>query len=307
MPNTPDHSPIIFALFALLISTPTVKAEEATVDTESTATGYSPELNKAQFSSGPGYAIFPYPHIQPGIGEGVGLIASTMNIEGTTTDAYAIQFGGEINNLTIGIAGLHLISRTPSSKITDTLYGSIGWFGDGGVGYQTLISYRGVGSEDNPFHTFKTYTLGVTANEAKENGSDISYGYTLTSHRNTERQGNDYAYIGHRLNGMIDKSLGGKWSGYMNGNIDLYLYSNPDSYPQFQKKRVNSSLSLGAGVSYHYSAGLSLFAGCDFYTQHSNLPRGLAYNQLQIIEGVQSASLGSYTSRSINLGVRYNF
>ena len=307
MRNTPTDYPIIFALLSLLISTSTAKAEETAVDTESTVTRYFPERSKAPFSSGPGYAVFPDPHIQPGIGEGVGLIGSTMNIEGTATNAYAILFGREVNGLTIGIADLHLIPKTPDANTTDTLYGSVGWHGERGTGYQSIISYRGVGSEENPFLAAKTYTLGIAANEVTEGGREISYGYTLTIRQNTQRQGNDYAYVGHRLNGMVDKSLGERWSGYLSGNVNLFLYSNPDSFSQFQKRRVNMSLALGGGASYHYSAGLSLFAGCDFYTQHSNLPIGFIYNQLQVIEGIQGASLGSYTSSSINFGVRYNF
>lgn len=307
MLNTSTHYPTIFALLTLLISTSTVKAEEAAVDTEGTVTGHIPERSKAQFSSSPGYTIFPTPHIQPGIGEGVGLIGSTMNIKGTTTNAYAILFRGQVKDLTIGIADLHLIPKTPNANASDTLYGNVGWYGERGMGYQALISYRGVGSEENPFLAAKTYTLGIAANEVKEEGGDLSYGYTLTVHQNTERQGNDYAYVGHAVNSMVDKTLGERWSGYLSGSVNLFLYSNPDSFSQFQKRRVNLSLGLGGGVSYHYSAGLSLFAGCDFYIQRSNLPRGFIYNQLQIIEGIQGTSLGSYTSSSINVGVRYNF
>jgi hypothetical protein len=307
MCNASTHYPTIFALLALLISTSTVNAEEAAVDTKSSITSDVPERSKAQFSGGPGYAVFPTPHLQSGIGKGVGLIGSTINIEGTTTDAYAILFGGQVNGLTIGIADLHLIPKTPFSNSSDTLYGSVGWHGERGTGYQAIISYRGVGSEENPFLTTKTYTLGIAANEIEEGGGEISYGYTLTVHQNTMRQGNDYAYVGHGVNAMVDKSLGARWSGYLSGNVNLFRYSNPDSYSRFQEKRVNLSLGLGGGVSYHYNAGLSLFAGCDFYNQHSSLPLGYIYNQHQIIEGVQGTSLGSYASSSINFGVRYNF
>jgi tetratricopeptide (TPR) repeat protein len=194
-----------------------------------------------------------------------------------------------------------------SSTTTDTLFGSVGWQGADSVGYQANFSYRGFGSLLNPFFDAETYTFGISGNQMGEHGLPLSYGYSLTINQNTKRQGNDYAYVSHGVNGRVDKSLGEGWSSYLSSNMNLYLYSNPDSYTQFQKKRVNLSLGLGGGINYRYSSGLSFYAGYDYYIQRSNLPFGYIYNQLQVIEGVQSASLGSYARNSINFGARYNF
>lgn len=194
-----------------------------------------------------------------------------------------------------------------SGTTTDTLFGSVGWQGQDNTGYQTNFSYRGFGSQQNPFFDANTYTAGISASTMGEHGLPLSYGYTLTINQNLKRQGNDYAYVGHGVNGRVDKFLGEGWSGYLSGNMNLYLYSNPDSYTQFQKKRVNLSFGAGAGVNYRYSTDLSFFGSLDYTMQHSNLPLGFVYNQLQVIEGIQSSSLGSYSRTGINVGVRYNF
>lgn len=193
-----------------------------------------------------------------------------------------------------------------SGTTTDTLFGSVGWQGDG-TGYQTNFSYRGFGSQQNPFFDANTYTLGISANTLGEHGLPLSYGYTLAINQNLKRQGNDYAYVSHAVNGRIDKRLADKWSGYLSGNMNLYLYTNPDSYANFQKKRVNLSLGTAVGVSYRYDSALTFSGSYDYSIQRSSLPLGFVYNQLQIIEGIQSSSLGSYTRNSINLSVRYSF
>lgn len=194
-----------------------------------------------------------------------------------------------------------------SSTTTDTYFGSVGWQGADNVNYQSNFSYRGFGSVQNPFFDANTYNLGISASQMGGHGLPISYGYSLSINQNTKRQGNDYAYVGHSVNGRVDKTLGDGWSGYLSGNASLNLYSNPDSYTLFQKKRINLGLSLGTGANYRYSASLSFFASYDHTIQRSNLPLGFVFNQLQVIEGVQSSSLGSYVRNSINFGVRYSF
>lgn len=193
-----------------------------------------------------------------------------------------------------------------SGTTTDTLFGSVGWQGTG-TNYQSNFSYRGFGSQQNPFFDASTYTVGISANIMGEHGMPLSYGYTLSINQNLKRQGNDYAYVNHAVNGRVDKLLADNWSGYLNGNMALYLYSNPDSYTNFQKKRVNVSLGLGAGVNYRYSPTLSFSGSYDYTIQRSNLPLGFIYNQLQVIEGIQSSSLGSYVRSGVNFSVRYSF
>lgn len=298
---------IAIALVLLSISAATLKAEERVVDAGNITSSGAAGLGKTHFSSNPGYTVFPEPHIQPGIGEGFGMIGGIMNVDDKNAAAYSILYSGRVKGMAIGIADLHITSNSAGEESSDTFYGSVGWHQERATSYQAIVSYRGAGSQENPFLTAKTYSAGITASETGAHERELSYGYTVTRRDNTERQGNDYAYVSHRLNAMINGALNGKWSYYLRTNANLFLYSNPDSYAQYEKKRVNYSISLGGGVTYHYNKELSLFAGYDFYTQHSNLTRGFAYNQLHIIEGIQSASLGSYNSNSANIGIRYNF
>lgn len=194
-----------------------------------------------------------------------------------------------------------------STTTSDTLFGSVSWQGKEGVSYQSNASYRGFGSTLNPFFDANTYSLGINASRMGASGLPLSYGYNLTINQNTARQGNDYAYFGHSVNGRVDKSFGERWSGYLNGSASLNLYSNPDSYTGFEKRRVNLGLGLGLGANYRYDNNLSFFGGYDYSIQRSNLAVGFIYNRLQSIEGRQTPSLGSYARHSINFGVRYNF
>lgn len=194
-----------------------------------------------------------------------------------------------------------------SSTTTDTLFGSVGWQGADNTGYQGNFSYRGFGSLQSPFFDANTYTAGISANRMADHGLSLSYGYTFTLNRNTRLEGNDYAYASHGINGRVDKFLADKWTGYLNSNLSLFLYSNPDSYTNFQTKRVNLNLGVGAGVNYRYSPELTFFGSYDYTMQRTSLPLGYIYDQLDAIRGVQSASLGSYTRNNVNFGVRYNF
>ena len=109
-------------LFMLII--PSVEAEEnAGTDTiVSPLSAYITERRKDQFTTSPGYAVFPYPYSLPGIGSGVGLVGGVMNISETYTDAYAIMFGGEVKGLAVGLSEIHLI---PQRLILDVGYSDI--------------------------------------------------------------------------------------------------------------------------------------------------------------------------------------
>lgn len=226
----------------------------------------------------------------------------------SVTPSLAFKWNKQQWSLGVNRASQSSVLRPEQSSTTsDTIFGSVGWQGADHAGYQANFSYRGFGSQQNQFFDANTYTFGVSASTVGEGGLPLSYGYSLTINQNTHYKGNDYAYVSHGINGRVDKSLGDDWSGYLSGNMNLYLYSNPDSYTGFRSKRTNLSLGAGIGANYRYSNSLSFYASYDYTMQHSNLPLGYVYNQLQIIEGVQSSSLGSYTRNSMNLGVRYNF
>ncbi|WP_455376081.1 hypothetical protein, partial [Kaarinaea lacus] len=71
-----------------------------------------PDRRKEQFTTSPGYAVFPYPYSLPGVGEGLGLVGGSMNVAETYTDVYGIILGGEVEGIAGGIADIHIIPKT---------------------------------------------------------------------------------------------------------------------------------------------------------------------------------------------------
>ncbi len=101
-----------------------------------------PDRRKTQFSSEFGYALFPYPYSLPGIGEGLGVVGGAMNINNTTTDAYALMFTGDVKGLAAGIGEIQI---APQHLFLDIGYAT--------VTAATLQSYsqRGMNTSKNDF------------------------------------------------------------------------------------------------------------------------------------------------------------
>ena len=66
-----------------------------------TAFSLGPERRQKQFSTIPGYLVFPAPYVFPGIGEGLMLVGYTGNFLETNIDAYLVGFSGD----TAGLVG----------------------------------------------------------------------------------------------------------------------------------------------------------------------------------------------------------
>lgn len=129
-------------VFAMII--PSVYAEDSkgANSIESVLPFYPVERRKEQFSTSSGYAVFPYPYSLPGIGEGIGLVGGSMNIDDTYTDAYGIWLAGEVEGLAVGVADVHIIPRT---LILDAGYSDISKV--------QIMSYsgRGMDTDKNDF------------------------------------------------------------------------------------------------------------------------------------------------------------
>lgn len=194
-----------------------------------------------------------------------------------------------------------------SSSVTETLNSGVNWLTEDKIGYRASLNYRGFGSSQNPFFDANLVTLGINRNHAGPDNTFFGYGYTLTVNENKNTLGNDYAYIGHGVNGRIDKRFDELLTGYIDGNVALNIYTNPDSSTNFQRFRRTVSFGVGAGVNYRFDSWVSFYASYRFSTQYSNLPIGFIFNELQSIEGRQSTSLGSFVRNTINAGVRMNF
>lgn len=120
--NIIKHCLIIFCLFAIIIPSGIAETKEGVTDVDAPLAVWITERRKDQFSSSPGYAVFPYPYSLPGVGSGIGLVGGSMNISDAYTDAYGILLGGEVKGLAGGIADLHII---PQRLILDVGYSDI--------------------------------------------------------------------------------------------------------------------------------------------------------------------------------------
>lgn len=118
-----------------------------------------PDRRKNQFSIEFGYALFPYPYSLPGIGEGLGAVGGALNINDTTTDAYAILFGGDVKGLAAGIAEIQLL---PQHLFLDVGYATVT------AASMQSYSQRGMNTDKNDFSNV-------------ELGDTTYYGSRLTS------------------------------------------------------------------------------------------------------------------------------
>ena len=207
------------------------------------------------------------------------------------------------------------LTRSTSSSVlrperlstrSELLVGSVSWRGKDNANYSARFSYAGFGSSRNPLFDSNTYTGGISVSMVGKEQIPLSFGYTMTINQNLGILGNDYAYVGHAMNGRIDYRLPGGLVGNVNANAGLVSYTNPDSYSGYLKKRVNVSFNIGTGLSYRVSSSLSFFGSYNYSVQRSSLPVGFILSREQAIEGVQAASLGGFARNSIGFGMRIN-
>ncbi len=133
---------VTFCLF--IIATPSVSAAEKKDASEVDAMFFSslPDRRKEQFSTSPGYALFPYPYSLPGVGKGLSVVGGSMNIANTHTDGYGVILGGEVKGVAVGMSDIHIIPRT---LILDVGYSDIN--------KAQIMSYsqRGMSSDKNDY------------------------------------------------------------------------------------------------------------------------------------------------------------
>lgn len=200
---------------------------------------------------------------------------------------------------------------------TNNLSLDVAWQTKSGKYYQANGSYRTLATETSPFFDADTLSFNLYTNRQFAEGMPLGYGYTFTDNSNNKPLGADYAYYSHALSGRLDKRLGGKVSVYVDGSATLYIYKNIDSSTLLTNptRRINLSTMLRLGGNYQWTESFSINASYMAMIQRSNLPLGIVYDPMQIVEGInfsgavarQSSSLGSYERQSFNIGMRYSF
>ncbi len=70
---------------------------------------FPPERRKPQFTTDPGYYVFPMPYSIPGVGEGLGVLGIGMNLGGSHTDVFGFLLGGGITGEGFGVTDIHIV------------------------------------------------------------------------------------------------------------------------------------------------------------------------------------------------------
>ena len=108
-----------------------------------TAFSLGPKRRQEQFSTIPGYLVFPAPYVFPGIGEGLMLVGYSRNFLETTIDAYLVGFSGDAAGLVGSVDEVFVVP--------ELIYFS-GWkFNISKYGINSYIS-RGMESEKDDFN-----------------------------------------------------------------------------------------------------------------------------------------------------------
>jgi hypothetical protein len=73
--------------------------------------GFYPDRRRGQYSTDPGYAVFPYVFDLPGIGFGYGVLGAASNVGGSTTDLMGTFFVGDVDGEAIGVNSFELVKE----------------------------------------------------------------------------------------------------------------------------------------------------------------------------------------------------
>ena len=200
-----------------------------------------------------------------------------------------------------------LLRPDDSRSVADTITLDGAWRRPGKPSYQLALVYRQFESQSSPFFDAENLSVRVTTGRLLNPQLSVSFRYAFADNENTQPLGNDYAYFGHDASTVLNVRYGAKFSFFGSMGLTLNLYKNPDSSTEFEDKRRNWAATLAGGGSYRVNDVYTIFGNYSLNVQRSNLPVGFVLNELQAIQGLQSASLGSFDRQQISFGVRVNF
>ena len=115
--------------------------------------------------------------------------------------------------------------------------------------------------------------------------------------------GTDYAFRGHGLNLRLERGIAPGLVATGSYGVTLINYKNPDSVTLFTKRRHNVLQSLALGLTYYFHPKMRAFLNVSYINNNSDLPVGYILSAEDVIEGLQSASLGDYSSTVVSAGI----
>jgi tetratricopeptide (TPR) repeat protein len=167
-------------------------------------------------------------------------------------------------------------------------------------------SYSDFDAKASPFSSAYTAALGAMISQPASERATWRAGYQVIMNSNKELVGNDYAYRGNEISLGLDYAM--PW-GALNAGYSLgwYDYSRADSFTNFTRHRRNVRNNLALGASYRWKRDISLFGTLSWTRNKSNLPVGLVLSSQDVIEALQSSSLGDYDRVMVTVGANMNF
>jgi len=167
-------------------------------------------------------------------------------------------------------------------------------------------SYTILESLGSPFYSAYKYSLLASFNQPVAERTVLNLNYRADLSENMHVVGSDYAYRDHGLDFRLERGVAAGISVSAGYSVTLLNYLYPDSASGYTSYRHNRSHAATVGVSYQSHPSLRFFANLSRSLNHSNLPAGIILNAQDVIEGLQSPSLGDYSRTTLTAGVILN-
>lgn len=167
------------------------------------------------------------------------------------------------------------------------------------------LSYTDFESDSNPIFSAYIYSFGFGINQPYGDNSavNLGYSYTINDNKYNDTLSQDYAYRSQGVNIGFQWLVAPGFSANARYSYNLVDYSNLDSVSQFTEYRKNERHVFSFGSSYRYHEKIRFFANVSWTYNNSNLPVGFVLNAQDVIEGLQSGSLGEYKRGIVTLGM----
>ena len=165
------------------------------------------------------------------------------------------------------------------------------------------FSYTKLEADQSPVFSAYNWRTGLSFNQpvADRTALTASYGYTVNE--NMYAIGTDYAYRSHGLSLRLERGIAAGLVASGSYGVNLINYKNPDSVTLFTQRRHNVLQSLTFGLTYYFHRRMRAFFNVSYVNNNSDLPVGFILSAEDVIEGLQSASLGDYSSTLVSAGI----
>lgn len=165
------------------------------------------------------------------------------------------------------------------------------------------FSYTEFDSTQSLFFGSYTWGAGLSFSQPIAERTVLALGYGFSRVENMHAIGTDYANRSHNINMRVDRGLAAGLAANVAYSATLYNYKNPDSVTTFTSKRRNVAQNLSLGLSYQFHRLLRASTNLTWVQNNSNLPVGFILSAEDVIEGLQSPSLGDYSSVMLTAGL----